>query len=75
MKGKNDPQREDGGANYLSFILGSGGDHERTHIRESLQKLSKPEEDVKTFDDGEANDEVDADFWYAKYFWYAKDLN
>ena len=41
MKGQNDPQSEGGGAKYLSFIVGSGGDHERTHIRESLQKLSK----------------------------------
>ena len=38
MKGKNDPQSEGGGAKYLSFNVGSGGDHERTHIRESLQK-------------------------------------
>ena len=50
----------------------------REHILESpFRSSQKPEEDVKTFDDGEANDEVDADFWYAKRldFWYAKDLN
>ena len=45
---------------YTIYIIGG------VPISQPLLKLSKPVEDFKPFDDGEANDEVDADFLYAK---------
>ena len=35
-------------------------------LKSPFRTSQKPTQVVKTFDDWEANDEVDADFWYAK---------